>query len=383
MEQFLRSFGISEVEKIDPGYYEAAKHAMEQHGNAVMDFADHGCFTYMKEPLTAIRDKLLEDPRNVLYCWLLREAIRADDAEAVGILFAPHKEQKSEFYDSLAIFALVDCVPDMMEQHKALGIPEEITRDTCAMFENQVQDFIDLQHRYGISDYGTWMLKFVRSRLIRLGRFNFELLDYEEPYDVFERNGELAVLPNGVTFHKSGRVLGSIDCEDPEGSFHGTITETDAYYEGLKIENGLCLHETVRLAKSEWKPVVTKGDRVVGVHIPSGEALTPEICDRDLARAREIIPRCFGPFKAFYTESWLLDPQIKPLFGKVTNLTRFHDRFTVYPRLSDGTAMFSYVFWVPADTPTEELPESSSFAKAVKQHLLNGGHIYDTNGVFL
>jgi len=383
MRQFLESFGIAGADQISPDYYQAAQAEMARRGNAVLDLPDYGCFTYMREPLTRIRDTLLEDPRNVLYCYLLRQAIRADDREAVAILFAPHKEKASEFYDSLAIFALVDAVPDMLAQHKALGLPEDITRDTCAMFENQVQDFIDLQHRYGISTYGTWMLKFVRSRLIRLGRFNFELVDYDEPYDVFECDGQLAVLPHQVTFHRSGQVLGSIDCEDEAGSFTGIITETETYFEGLKIESGLCKKETVRLPKTEWKRLITRGDRVIGIHIPSGEPVTPEIADRDLARAREIIPRHFGPYKAFYTESWLLDPQIKALFGRVTNLTLFHDRFTIYPRLSDGRDMFDYVFWVSADTPTEDLPEHSSFARAVKQHLLNGGHIYDSNGVFL
>ena len=251
------------------------------------------------------------------------------------------------------------------------------------MFENQTQDFVDLYHRYGISIYVGWMMKFVKCEIIRVGRFNFEICKYSANYDVFENNGKLAVLPKGITFHRSGQVLGSVGCEDEKGSFFGDITETDEYYEGILIENGIARNEKRRLMKSEWKKVMTNGDQVINYHIPTGGKLDHEACELDIQRGKKIINECFGGIKGFFCLSWLIDPQIKQIMGRETNLTKFSDRFERFPLKSKGNDVFEYVFVCSPDTPLDELPEKSGFAKAIKAHLLEGGHIWGAQGVAL
>ena len=110
--------------------------------------------------------------------------------------------------------------------------------------------------------------------------------------------------------------------------------------------------------------------------------MTEESCQNDMARGGKIIEKCIGEVKAFVCESWLLDPQIPALLGKETNLTRFGARYERAPIKSDGGGVYEYVFLCKRSTPIAELPEKSSFAKAVKAHMLSGGYIYGSIGVF-
>jgi hypothetical protein len=228
-----------------------------------------------------------------------------------------------------------------------------------------------------------WLLHFINCDIIRIGRFNFEKCIYKSPFEIFERGGVLKALPKGVTFHRSGQVLGSIGCESEDGSFTADIEETDESYIGYNVENGVCKNEKITLDKSEWKKVLTYGDTVVSVHIPTGGKMTDEICERDFSRCREVFDKSFGGYKAFYCNSWLLDPQIKTLMGKETNLTKFADRFEKFPTKSSGGDVFEYVYLLPSTTLPEKLPENTSFGVAVKKHLMSGGHIYGSKGVFL
>lgn len=383
MEKFLKKFDVQNTAESLPKYFEGAKKLYAEKKNDIMDFERYSIFTYMKDDIARIRDEIAKDEDNVLYAYFLYLAMEARDSAAIKALSCPNKKLEDEKYDFLPMFSLLYCVPALVAELRSKGVPEDIIDATLNMYENQTQDFVDLYHRYGISIYVSWMMKFVRCEIIRVGRFNFEICNYSKDFDVFENNGRLAVLPKGVTFHRSGQILGSIDCEDEEGSFVGDIVETDTYYEGILIENGLAKNEKRRLEKSEWKKVLTKGDRVINYHIPTGGKLDHDSCEIDIQRGKKIINECFGGIKGFFCLTWIIDPQIKEIMGRETNLTKFADRFEKFPLKSQGHDIFEYVFVCSPDTPLEELPEKSGFAKAIKQHLLKGGRIWGAQGVAL
>ncbi len=382
MKRLLEKFAISARLESFADYYEAAKREYAAHGNEILNFEKFPVFTHMAEDIRRISEGLAEDEDNVLFAYFLNAAIRAYDIPAIDALSGPKAALGSELYDSISLFALLWELPKMVGNHRRRRVPEEITAATLEMFQNQVGDYILLYGRHGLRTYVRWMLKFVRSEIIRVGRFNFEMCRYREPFDIFERDGELLALAKGATLHRSGRILGSVDCEDEAGSFVATVTETDGYYEGYPSLGGTVSTSPVRLSKSEWKPVLTAGDKIVSVHIPTGGPLTPEVCERDFALGREVIERCFTDFKMFYCTSWLLDTELKSITGKEGNVTRFGDRFTRFPMKSNAKAVFTYVFDALPETPPAELPEKSSFARAIKAHLINGGRVYGASGVF-
>ena len=383
MECFLKKFNISTSNNCISKYFETAKNLLLANGNDIMEFERYSIFTYMKQDIARIRNELIKDTDNVLYAYLLYVAIKNADTFAISVLSSPQNALDDEKFDTLPLFSLLYMIPNMVSALRQKGVPEDVIEATLNMFENQMQDFFNLHQHYGISCYVSWMMKFIRCEIIKVGRFNLEMCDYTEDFDVFQSGDRLAVLPNGVTFHKSGQILGSVGFEDEKGSFLGEISETDDFFEGILIENGLAKNQKTRLDKALWKKILTKGDRIISYHIPSGDKLDYEENSRDIERGKKIIAKSFGEVKCGFCLSWLLDPQIKEIVGKPTNLTAFADRFLRFPIKSSGEDVFDYVFLCPSSTPLEELPEKSSFAKAIKNHLIGGGHIYGAGGVML
>lgn len=382
MKSFLEKFGLTAEQAPLRPFYETAKKRLASEGDAILRFEKYGCYTYMKEDMQRVRDTLLADRDNLLYAYFLHEVLKTRDRTLLKDVCAPRAEEQNELYDTLPVFALLAELPAMVADHKRHGIPEDVTADTANMFENQTQDFIDLNGHLGIRGYFFWMIGFLDTRILRIGRFNLEYTAHREAYDVFDTEDGLKILPTEGRFHRSGQVLGSLGCEDEEGSFEAAITETEDAYIGFLCESGICKNEKITLRKSECKRLLTKGDAVISVHIPSGGPMTDEISTKDLTRGGQIIEKCIGEVKAFICESWLLDPQIRVLLGKETNLTRFGARYERAPIKSGGGAVYQYVFLCKRDTPIDALPEKTSFARAVKAHMQRGGAIYGSFGVF-
>lgn len=381
MEEFFKKYGIDPLLPQMSEYYNRAREEYERRGDGIMDFERYPAFKELKEEIRRIRDELLYDPGNVIYAYLLNIAIRANDKDAISALSYPKKDEESELYDTLPLFSLLYELPEMVSAHRARKVPADVTEATILMFENQVFDHINLYGRIGISHYVSWMLGFVSCRMIRVGRFNLEICKYNCAFDVFSDGNELKVMPNGERFHRSGQVLGSIDCEDEEGSFFGNITETEDAFVGLSVSSGLTEKVEEHLDKARWKRVLTRGDTVVSVHIPTGGAMPPMTVEADLSRAEEIITRCFTDFRFFYCSSWLLDPALKTITGKEGNVTRFGDRFLRFPMKSSGKDVYEYVFDTLSETDPDKLIPKSSFAMAVKEHLKNGGRVYGASGI--
>ena len=382
MERFLAKFEIIERLEAFPTLYESALSEYDKYGEDILDFEKFPIFTHMADDIRRIKNALSEDKDNIVYCYMLNAAVRAGDITAMKALSSPKAKAESDVYDSISLFALLYELPKMLEEHKKRGVPEDVTLDTLEMFQNQMGDYKLLNGRLGLCVYMDWMLKFLWCEIIRVGRFNLEILKYSRPFEIFEHDGELIALANGAVLHRSGQYLGSAGCEDEEGSFAAEITECDEYFEGYPSLGGIVAKEKVRISKSQWKKYLTNGDTVISVHIPTGGAITPEICDSDLARGRDIIEKCFTEIKAFYCSSWLLSTDLREATGKEGNVTKFGDRFTRFPRKSAAEDVFDYVFECPHDTPLEELPERSSFARGIKRYLMNGGKIYELDGVF-
>ena len=382
MKKFLDKYEICTRPASLQAHFDVAKREYKKHGEKIMDFEKYPVFTHMKDDIGRIRDELVKDSDNLIYSYFLYSAIHARDNEAIAALSAPRKSNESELYDTLPLFALLWELPVMVAEHATRHVPKDVTADTIEMFQNQMGDYLLLNGRLGISSYVSWMLKFLQCKILRVGRFNLEICKYNCAFDAFIRENEIKLMPNGVAFHRSGRVLGSVGCEDEDGSYVGNIRENNGCYVGLTVDGGVVLNQEQRLPISEWKRVLTKGDTVVSVHIPTGGALTPEICERDLRRGEEIILSSFANFKMFFCLSWLLDTELRVITGKEGNVTRFGDRFMRFPIKSNGNDVFEYVFETLPDTPLSELPEKNSFARAIKTHLLSGGHVYGAAGVF-
>ncbi len=380
MQHFMEKFGFSS-QALTP-YYQKAVQLLHSRGSDILEFEQYRAFSELTEPVCRIRDLVKTDPDTLLYCYLVSALLEAGEDALLQAVASPCKDLHQEYYDALPLFGLLDRIPAMLALHQAQGIPEQVSRDTVRMFENQTQDFLALHGHIDICTYVTWLARFLQGKVFRIGRFNLELACYEFPYDVFRCRTETVIFPRDVWFHRSGMELGAVGCEAAEGSFFAAVTEDDDYFCGIPIRDGLAVNQPARLKKDQWHRVLTQGDAVISVHIPSGGPLTPEICDQDLAYGKALLDRCFGHDHLLFCASWLLDPQISRLLEKPTNLTRFADRFIRFP-LNTPSTVYTYVWNLPGPCPPEDLPADSSLARAIRKHLLSGGYIYGACGVIL
>ncbi len=328
MKKFFEYFEIPYTSELDI-HYDSAVKALENNGDSILDFEKLNIYTYMKEDLQKIRDEIAKNQQNVLYCYFLNSVLKTNNTQLINSVCKPKFNAKSEIFDTLPLFSLLYEIPGMCKRLAEKGVPQDVIDATCNMFENQVQDFIDLYGHYGISAYVIWMNMFITNKIIRVGRFNIEVTDFGN-YFVYQTEKGLSVLS----------------------------------------------HET------DETPIAKPGDKIISVHIPSGGKLDFDENTADLLRAEEIITNCFGEFKLFYCNSWLLDPKIKEVMGKETNMTRFADRFTRFSIGSNGASVFHYLFLTTDTESIDALPEDTSMQRIIKNHLKNGGEILNFQGVF-
>ncbi len=129
---------------------------------------------------------------------------------------------------------------------------------------------------------------------------------------------------------------------------------------------------------------VKKGDKVIEIHIPEGEAMTVEACDASIARAREFFGTYFPEFdyKCFTCHSWLLDPTLAEILKPESNILAFQSRFAVVESDSDD-AIVRYVFaWNATRYNLKKFACESSLAQRVKARIQSGGGFYVSLGFF-
>ena len=128
---------------------------------------------------------------------------------------------------------------------------------------------------------------------------------------------------------------------------------------------------------------IRKGDDIIGIHIPAGEPLTKESCEKSIEMAREFFARYFPEYqyKYFTCHSWLLDTSLSDLFSKGSNILAFQSLFDIVGA-DRSDAIIRYVFrWEATREDLPQLKATSSFAKLLKEHLMDGREFYEGLGI--
>ena len=125
------------------------------------------------------------------------------------------------------------------------------------------------------------------------------------------------------------------------------------------------------------RPGLKRGDPAIGLHIPDGGPLTPEVCLESFRSAREFFATHFD---AEYADavvtctSWLMDEQLCDYLAPDSNIVQFQRRFELVPGARDSDASaFHFVFGrTPEDIDT--LVPRTTLEEAILRHVRNGGH---------
>ncbi len=126
----------------------------------------------------------------------------------------------------------------------------------------------------------------------------------------------------------------------------------------------------------EGVPGLQKGQTVYNCHIPSAGALTSDLVEDSLLRAKAFFAdELTSDLMPVYCSSWMLYPPHVELFPKGSNLRSFAERFTVVEAVPDST---NHDFWRIFNRPWDpnialnELPEDTSLRRAFKTFLMKG-----------
>jgi hypothetical protein len=196
----------------------------------------------------------------------------------------------------------------------------------------------------------------------------------------------VALADDGVRYRANGRPDGTSGAKDPAstaGAWTAHYADDGQEVRGYPISPaGTVMRQQVRLSRREWQPFLVPGDPILDIHIPRGGPLDLDLCIRSLQEALEFFPRHFPdrPFVAFSLWSWILDPQLQAMLPDSSNLVRFQREFYLLPVSSEEDENLDFLFGL-APFDLQSAPRDTALRRAVLDHLLSGGHLYDGGGV--
>ena len=341
-----------------------------------------------RDAICAAAAKARETPALCLFICILEQLIVTGGTLSDPDYEAPAGEGSE--YDLLHLFPAIPTMPGSVKFLRDRQVPEDIIAASLQEYDDSMET--------GVAQFGRpvfnkgrlgWLLIAIRNHIVRIDRFKYDLPGlFMEKVRVYENSaGEQVILADGMQVHRSGRLLGSIAHEDPEGSFFAAITETEDTVTGYPTQQEYVQNTPITLEKSQWTLRLTANDPVIRIHIPKNEPFDPQIVEASYQKARSFFARHFPdyPYKAFYCNSWLMSQELPAILKPTSNILAFQKKFTIIPSVSVGRAVFAFVFqrsaaFIPASF--DDLPRNTSLERAIIALYENGGYIHEGSGFF-
>lgn len=359
----------------EKGLYIVDKERLIQYNNEYKFFRDR----WFDDVLKAA-DEVKKDDDLIRYLYILI-AIMEDDGPVASF---PTPDRARLDTDYAPMFAFMYFLDDMIGDMKNRGVPYQVISDTLNGFESEINDYYDMYGRGGMRIYVGWFMLFVRGELLRIGRLQYQIKKFADKVKVYKKDDDVKLLIDGQYVHKKGMLFGSAGQDDEEGKYFADITEDNNIVKGYTVNKyGECIPEAIELI--DYSAVVSAGDYVISVHIPSHAPFTREECEASYKAAKEIFANCYKEydFKAFICLSWMMETKLRDIMGRDTNITRFADEYIIYPLLSGATGVYSFLFHLSKPCSPADLPEDTSMQRAVKDYLVSGNFFYEKGGIIL
>ena len=343
------------------------------------------------DPLLEKTAKAVLSRRSLRY--LAWHTYRLAHKETEGREFSAWPELDHALSGSGGIFYLLLVmagIPLLRETHRGRGIPEAVTHatgaDFClrsARYERLTGGQPGMEQRllnwYGLVGSGD---------LYRLGRLEYHFQPFKGALRAYRhRQGGpvLALSEADVHYDEEGYVAAST----ADASWTSTLTDAAGQITGFPIcPSGKTIAEPVALQADAWGRVLQPGDRILGMHIPEGEAMTLERCRESMAEALVFFPRYHPehPFVGFECMSWILNTQLADMLGSYSNLVKYQEELYLFPLPSSGTDGLYFVF-DSAEVDPDNAPRDTTLRRAYLDHLragkrLRGGGMFFTKEDF-
>ena len=271
--------------------------------------------------------------------------------------------------DFFGLLVHLSGMENVRQRYEAGNIPLSYMKQSY----RSVRIWIDRFHRF----YGRWghdrecprMVFIENFRFLRIGRLEYEMdRFYGRIVILRNKTGDTVALSEGdVPVNQDGLVAGTNDFWDP-CCLRTTFRETADAYIGQEILEGRITGDVKPFPKSDWYPLIRKGEKCINVHIPKdGRLEIPEV-KSSFAEAVAFFKKYFPEweFPVFQCHSWLLDDTLSGLLGDDSNIAQFQKLFCCFPEeSSDFGAMinifteapFDLVSWEPATTLQRKVQE--------------------------
>lgn len=268
--------------------------------------------------------------------------------------------------------------PLVREHHRKMGIPDEVTRETCL---EPYTYSLNYKEAYGgelglIWSQLFWLRHYPREKYFRLGRLEFWLKPMGLDLRAYrnQQSGQVTALAvDGVRFDAQGFRPG-----DTEGDLPGQwraqfITQNGQVTGNIVHPDGYAIREPVSLNMSEWQLILEPVDWVLDMHIPAGGGMTPAAVHSSLRRAAEFFSYHFPatPPKAYICSSWIYNPALAEILPHESNLAlNLKDAYLI-PIPSDPRDGLGFMFYQDQFDP-QTAPRKTSLQRAILDYLAQG-----------
>lgn len=136
-----------------------------------------------------------------------------------------------------------------------------------------------------------------------------------------------------------------------------------------------------RLGELEYEIKHIDSKIVIGIHIPSDACFFPSDVEKSINLAKHFFENYYPELSncEYRCHSWLLDPKLKDMLNEKSNIISFQNQFEIYDKGEVSTEFIQWLFNTKSQDH-KSLPENTTLQRKVKEHILNGGVIYNAYG---
>lgn len=336
---------------------------------------------------------------------LLEEMTARINADPDLVLLAWHTHRSLAVYENLRFrewsrfdelfdgqgglfYLLIACsiVPCVRAKLRELGIPEEYIA-ACSRIRGYYDTFMNGYGKPGLNPSQLhWLRHYINGAVFRIGRFEYMPVKAEQYNAVVFRNrrsGEVMAVPGPreFVFDRDGYVLYP---DEHEGAFRGAFTCVDKVVRAVPYHpRGFAEQRLVELPADEWEMAVSPESEVLGLHIPEGGRMTPEVCRESFELAFEFFGRYFPDrdFRGIFCASWIFYPYYEQVLPD-SNLAAFMRELYLFPARSGGRDGVYFIFGRD-DGDFRDYPRDNSVRRAMLDVLQNGGRLRSGGMFFL
>lgn len=330
-----------------------------------------------REAFDSAAKEICSDEERLKSALVIKERLCSEDYN-----FTSHKNEFKGESAAFAAFVFTLMIEDMEKLYTRRDYPHSVFIDTLKDMTVWINRHHDWFGEWGLSETG-WLFGHLKGRLFRLGRLQFNLAECNDVTIYRNASNEQVLFPlDGSEFN----VKGFPRHGDEELYIKVKILESDSFIKSNVVyENGYAVTKDIFLDKSEWECALKPGDCYLATHIPRDGRLDENECKKSFTYAPEFFKKYFPDknIRAIGCHTWLFDPNFADLLKEDDNILKFQRMYKLFPTERANYTGLSYIFVNIQKENIDGAPSDTSFRRAIKDHILNGGEMRGAGGYII